>query len=497
VSNAWPRLIVASCLVSLAASCPACGQLFAQEPAAEQPPPVKVSGDLPWQKRNGAPSQMPSITPQAMLDLYGIDASHLQSFIDGRPLVVDEDETLVKLMFRMPRLEPPQWEAWCATEVPWNLLRDEPSKHRADCFILNGRATAVKRVEILKELVPRYEFDHYYRVTLMVDGQTSPVVVNARTIPDAWGDASTLDERVRVQAMFLKAGEPAESGTPLYFAAARIGWFPDRVNEALHVDSSLVWLAQQGFDVALFDDVRGRNVSAISASEGEAFYTLLALFQKLPAAALAKMPAQPLDLPLLLTTPEKAHGEVVETSGTARRVQKISVPEAFQKRLGIDHYYEIDFFIPLDNQAVRLAATKGNENAPTFTEGFPAAFCVVKLPPELEVGENIKTEIKVRGVFFKLWAYQSDYVQSFNENMKQPAPLMIGATAEVIAQQDPIEWGTLMPALALVAIVGGAMITWITVLRLSRNDIAFERKVLRKYTRPQENSGDEFLPPKT
>lgn len=499
VKNALKRLGLANTfrglLVLLAMLCGG-NALLAQEAASEQSDVIKVSGDLPWQKTSDAPSVKPQITPQAMLELYGIDASHLQSLIDGRPLVVDEDETLVKLMFRMPRLEPPQWEAWCAADVPWDKLREEPAPRRADCFIVSGRAKAVERVDILAELVPRFEFDHYYRVTMEVEGEPSPVVICARRIPELWGQAQTLNERVRVQAMFLKAGEAENDVTPLYFAAARIGWFPDQVNPALKVDAGLVWLADHGFDVALFDDVRDKNVSGLSAVEGEAFYSMLATFEQAPAEALSAMPTKPLDLARLLTVPEQAHGELYECTGIARRVQKIAVPETFQRRLGIDHYYEINFFIPLQNQAVRLSAAQGEENAPTYSNDFPAAICVTKLPPDLEVGENIRAEVKLRGAFFKLWAYQSDYIKSFNENMKQPAPLLIGATAEVVAQQSPIEWGTLMPALALIAIVGGAMFVWISVLRLSRSDKAFERKVLRKYTRSQDDSGSEFIPPK-
>ena len=106
----------------------------------------------------------------------------------------------------------------------------------------------------------------------------------------------------------------------------------------------MIWCGWQahGFDVALFDEVRDKNGAPLTATESECFYQLLLTMKKTSAADIKALKAHSFDLAGMLQLPEKLHGQAYHCLGTARRIQKVNVPEAFQKRLGITHYYEID-----------------------------------------------------------------------------------------------------------------------------------------------------------
>ncbi|HTN77741.1 MAG TPA: hypothetical protein VL096_20930, partial [Pirellulaceae bacterium] len=322
--------------------------LVAAQEAEPPAPAIKADGPLPWQKEKGEKGQpAKEVPPREMLRLRGMDDSVFEALFDGRDLIEDENETLNRLMFNLPRFEPEFWDKWCQKEVPWAELIAKPAEHRLQCFVLAGRAKQVERITILKDLVPLYEFTHYYRVTLEVAGHAGPIVVCTRQIPHLWKEATQLDERVAIQAMFLKSGEAKDDQTPLYFGAARVAWYPDKPNPAFGITADQVWLADHGMDIALWDEVRPTNGEKILASESECFYQLLHVLKDATPAQFKTLPAQAFDLGAMLSTPEKLHGQAYHFLGTVRRIQKVNVPESYRQRLGIDHYYMVDVSIPL------------------------------------------------------------------------------------------------------------------------------------------------------
>ncbi len=476
------------------------GWLSAQETAKPQTaadPPL-AQGELPWQRTaQDRPRSDQQISARELLSLLGVDNSHLDALFNDRDLVDDENGTIAKLMYRIPRFEPPQWESWCQKEVPWDALASSPTKYRTECYVITGTATKVEKVELLQELVPLYEYRHYYRVTVTVPGTAHPVVVVTRRIPELWKEATTVDQPVRIEAMFLKSGEAREAGQNLYFAAGRVGWFPSEVNAAFQVTPDLIWLAQHGFDVALFDEVRDKNGAPLMAVESECFYQLLRMMKRTSPDEVKALKAHAFNLAGMLQTPEALHGEAFHCLGTARRIQKVSVPEAFRKRLGLTHYYEIDLFVPLGDQPVRLATeNKGKDGAPIFRDGFPATLCVVKLPPNLAESPRMSEQVQMKGIFFKQWSYSSDYLKQFGDKLRQPAPLLIGLEAELTPEEVASTWSVWASSAFLAIVVIGIGVVWLSVWRFSANDARFERKVLRKYTRGSETPADKLdLPP--
>jgi hypothetical protein len=421
-----------------------------------------------------------------------VDDSHLDQLMDGRPLVSEESETLSMLLYRAPRYPNVLWERWCQQPLDVAAVKKSPKDFHVHGVLIQGRAKQVEVVQLLPEQAPLYEFGKYYRVTIAVEGAMDPFVVNTRSIPKAWKDVQELDEPVRVRALFLKTGETADDRTPLYFVAARIGWFPDQENEAFGVNGDLVWLAKQGMDVALWDDVV--NGSSIGAAEGECFYQLLATLKRVKPEAARTFKAKPFDLPAMLTTPDTLLGHAYDVTATARRVQKVAVPEEFRERLGIDHYYEIDLLIPLENQAIKLSTGKGKKDAPTFRDGFPITFNVIRVPDDLELDKRIAQRVRLKGTFFKLWAFQSDFVKKYGEDQRQPSPLLFGIQPTVIAPDEPqgAFWG---PTVIMSVIIAGVGIVWFVAWRIARGDNQFDRQVLRKYATGEKSGGGKFQMP--
>lgn len=300
--------------------------LVAAQEAEPPAPAIKADGPLPWQKEKGEKGQpAKEVPPREMLRLRGMDDSVFEALFDGRDLIEDENETLNRLMFNLPRFEPEFWDKWCQKEVPWAELIAKPAEHRLQCFVLAGRAKQVERITILKDLVPLYEFTHYYRVTLEVAGHAGPIVVCTRQIPHLWKEATQLDERVAIQAMFLKSGEAKDDQTPLYFGAARVAWYPDKPNPAFGITADQVWLADHGMDIALWDEVRPTNGEKILASESECFYQLLHVLKDATPAQFKTLPAQAFDLGAMLSTPEKLHGQAYHFLGTVRQIGRAHV----------------------------------------------------------------------------------------------------------------------------------------------------------------------------
>ena len=62
-------------------------------------------------------------------------------------------------------------------------------------------------------------------------------IVYTREIPGAWmlqaRQYELFDEPARCAALMLKVGDARDTNTYLLFAAPRIAWYPDRVNERL------------------------------------------------------------------------------------------------------------------------------------------------------------------------------------------------------------------------------------------------------------------------
>ncbi len=452
----------------------------AAEPAVN-PTPLGEGTVLPWNRPSDDAPKPPVkrlSSPQEMLELFRIDESQINQLIDDRPLDPDEEETLLKVLFRMPYFGLHRIEAWRRTDVTWSQLASDPSAHRMDVFKMDGRATFVHQAELPVEAATRLEFDRYYQVQFQPADAPYPVVVCCRRIPAAWQREAAIDERASFYGLFLKIGDISGERPELVFAAERLAWMPDRVQARKGITASHLVLGDLGMDVGLFDRVRDTNRMALVDEDHECFYQLLAAVGRADPSELLGKGEGTFELEPMLTKPETQHGRLVTLTGTVRRVQKILIDEEdVRQRFCINHYYEIDMFVPLGNEELRLAKYRGEEEAPVFRNSYPVHCDVLRLPEGLEVGDEVNQQVRIAGFYFKLWAYKSAYVSAYGRDRRQLAPLFVATTPRLVESRtsNPL-WGWI-GGFSFLAVLGGlAFGVWL----FRRSDKRFEQSVLRQ-----------------
>src|SRR5262249_11130095 len=152
-------------------------------------------GKLPWSKAEPASPPAPARQPTSARELLvNLDESQLQAFVDGRPLVVDEEESLIRVLFRVPKFGPSAVESLARKPDDWKPLVNEPDKYRIEIYALRGRVQKVERTDLLPEQADRFDFNHYYRVTMQLADSPCFATVCTQIVPEAWKKAAELDE---------------------------------------------------------------------------------------------------------------------------------------------------------------------------------------------------------------------------------------------------------------------------------------------------------------
>ncbi len=462
------RALVFGLLVSTNLLLPAHGR--DAEPADAAVPTATPTTDrppqLPWEAprpRAAEPILRPPTSPREILERYEIGPSQLEGFFSGEPLGPGEEDVLAKILFRFPRLGREFFETWRIKDVTWDQLAARPGEYRAQLFALRGQATKVTVHRLLPELAELMEFDRYYRIHIALADSPYRAVVCTRHIPAAWKVGDALQEPASADALFLKVGNSAESESKpqLYFAAGRVAWFPDRLQPENGIGPGQLALAMAGFDLGLFDDLRQANGKGLGDADREAFYQLLSAVERLPSSKW-EAGQVPLDVVPLLQEPQAEQLRQLPVQGIARRITKIAVGDTdIQRRFGIDHYFEIDLFLPLGDKTLRFGKDPTGEQNPVYSNSFPATLIVRQLPPSLRPGDKQYEHVATNAVFFKLWTYRSSYTQQFGG--LQPAPLFIANSVESVevTSSAHVASGVLVgAAFALAFVVIGVVFWW-------------------------------------
>ena len=368
--------------------------------------------------------------------LVNVDESDLNHFIDRQPLDANDEETLDRILYRLPAIRLDSIERIARTEPNWTQLADDPGSQRAECFRLTGRVTAVARQELLPEVAARLEFDHYFRVTLELDDAPNPVVICARKVPQAWLHVASLRERASAYGLFIKVGDVSGQHPQLVFAALRVAWHPDHEDQALDVSPERVLLGDLGFDVGLLDEVRQTNYREITSADRESFYQMLTAVGRADPAQLMAGAKDEFSLIDLLRAPRQHHGQLARLSGIARRVTKILVDDRdIQQRFQLDHYYQIDMFLLLGDRVIRMDSTGTDKKGPQYSRIYPVTVCVRRLPAGLTEGSDLRQEVRMPAFFYKLWSYKSEYVSAIDKSFSQRSPLFLAVEPEVVPQK--------------------------------------------------------------
>jgi hypothetical protein len=465
------------CLLMTALVAPA---LAEQEMPVEEPP-SKTAKELPWEKTH-KPPLIPGRKMQnakELLELLGVDTSQWSNLFHDQLLGPADEERIDRILFHLPRIGGENTHHWRKSDWKFEDIAQSPDKFQGEFLHLKGRATKCERIALLPELVDRYEYDHYYRVTLSL-GDDHTAIVCARFVPSAWTKGDELDEPALADAIFLKTSPVEDRGPQLVCAALRVAWLPDRVDEAKGVDSTAVLLAQHGFDVGLWDLLHGRQKRGLEDADREPFYRLLGVVQDLPQSGPALRKAPPVSIATAVKSPEEQTGRLVTVDGTVQRIDRIEI-ESNELRIwtGLDHYYTLYVFVPLLKERIGLQRSPDDKNPRIFDRHFPVTVCVPELPAGLEPSANVHEHVRVHGVFFKVWTYKPTGEPGSNDdNLLQPSPLVIAPAATLIHEEvaanptNNILGGVLF--VLLIAALG--VIVW----RMNRSDAQFKREVLDK-----------------
>ncbi len=438
--------------------------------------PVHAAADAPPNKaidvKTGAISRRPQDAAE-ILEFFDVDVSLLRQLVDHRPLVEEEEEAIVRVLFALPNLPPQDVERWSQQQPDWNAVIAAPQDYRTHIYRLQGNVTQLDRVPLIPEAAERFGFSHYYRATVELGADHWQAIVCTRDVPQAWRAGEPIDEAVSFYGMFLKLGD-----RPV-FAARRLAWHPNRVDEKLGVKKAHVFLGDLGMDIGLWDDVNDGD--PLVASDRECFYQLLSALGRTQREHLRERATGKLDVVELLKSPKRHHGELMSVDGTARRATRVEVDDPdVQARFGIDHYYEIDIVVHLDRP---IAYKKPDGETLTYNR-FPVVCAVRELPPGMPEGEEIRQRVVVPAVFFKVWAYHARKMNDFNEDARQRSPLLVGLAPDVYRSESIYSpyVSAIAGGLFVVALLG----VWIGVWRYGVGDARFQRETLKKHYEVEE-----------
>ena len=203
---------------------------------------------------------------------------------------------------------------------------------------------------------------------------------------------------------------------------------------------STATLKQLGMDMVLLDSIQNRK--PLLASERNCFYSMLAAAgsarpYELETAAIADLKRserKQFNVAPLFNDPASYAGSLVMIEGDARRAIEIHVdnPEIV-RRFNIRRYYEIAIFTD-DSQ------------------GNPLICCVLEVPRQMPLGEDIFAQVRVAGFFMKSWAYPRGDA-NLADAKQQLAPLILGREARLL-----VPTASIADSAVNVLIVGGVLV---------------------------------------
>lgn len=462
------------------------------DPAPVEPPaklpaatPLRSSSELPWVKKKSS-DPLPVLRPPAgvreILEKYDIAESQLSGFFNGEPLTPSQEDVLVRILFRLPRIGYESLHKWRKPELTLDQLIADTPAHRLEVIPLKGRLIGVEQRAIVPELAVRLEIKHYHLARIKLTESGYEAVVAVRRIPQHWLEAAELDEPVSLDGIYLKALDQAADPPQLLFAARRIQWQPDRPIPEMDIGPDQLRLAALGLDLTLLEDLKQSNRREMGDLDREPQYQLLDLVGRTPAGKFVSDPPKSIDVVALLQEPEKHQGELVSVYGFAQRITKIIVQDPdIRTRFGITHYYEIDVGVNLgektitfvdpkdkskqkaEDQTAEKPGDKKKEGAgPVFNNDYPVTVCVRELAPGLEPADAMRDLVHINGIFMKTWAYRNAKLAQY-ENKLQVAPLVIGKIAHRVVPEKIHNWVSdvlVGISMAVAALIIGVVIWW-------------------------------------
>jgi hypothetical protein len=396
----------------------------------------------------------PAQNAREMFRALGVEDAYFDRLADGRPLTAEEDETMLRVLFRLRMFPLANLERWAHGEDQLSESVDVMRARRGEVFRLHGRVLEVEPIVPPKDLADRYETPRCFRCRLKLDSPNALADMYTDNVPRRWRDGAKPDASAGCLGVFLKTAEPKSDPKPLFvFVAPRLAWHPNNL------------LGRLGMDFGLFDSVEDQQ--PIRPEESEAFYQMLAAAGKtqpdeLLDKAEQKLPQVPAgqrwtdhegrerySVVPLFNEAAAQRGKLVDLLGTARRVEKILVDPDIAARFGFDHYYSV-MVVTDDSQA------------------NPLTFCVLELPEGMPYGilPRYGETVRIAGFFLKTWDYavtqMTDPTLSPGDpkTHRQLSPLLIGRSLQWEPPAKPADRST-SDVVAIVFVAAITIVFWL------------------------------------
>ena len=367
-------------------------------------------------------------------------------------------------------------------------INDSPRDYRFYPFAINGIANGFT-THLIENDANAYSGVDLLHVT-DASGQEClvalPIVSDSQmqsALPHQWLANKKIQQPIEFVGFFMGLRnfetEPADNAAsiaapdslnnklnPPLFVARRINWYPERISETFEITATDLLLAQAGVDFNQLRQLGGRTGFGVAADEATSFYQLLKATSELDAQAI---PTPKIELETMLRDPAQCLARPVAITGHIRRVTEIAVEDAdIRQPLGIDKYYQLDMFLPLDNRRIVIkppSKKSGEKKRPggesqdlVFKNRFPVTVCTCSLP--LEKSQINQNRVTVRGFFFKNWSYESELSLENQSGARQIAPLIIAMQPEIVPL-GPNYFGWVLMSFAIAVLGAAVLLAWL------------------------------------
>lgn len=416
---------------------------------------------------------------QSVMDLLpGFEPSQLRS------IATLGDESSADPVERLDQLT---WDTGDLAKLAYrfNRLDDEVLKDRreplgpddepdiGDGVLIDGSVIETQTLAVPDELIDILEFESVSIVRWQPDqGKQGIVAFGSLPVDLQAGD--------RLRGSGAKIGE---SGEMNIYIGGRLAWTPSKpTSPAGDV------LSSAGVDLSRLSEIAELDRKPLTTTDSSVFFAMIGVAdqvgktvrdsatqdeipaeirKKIRAMRVQVIEASPLDL---LQAPTQFTGQWIRLDVETVRVTRVAV-ESIQRQdeIGAPFYYQIDAVGDLGGVQLKIEVPDG---PPVVMENrYPVTVVTATLPDFLQIAQGndfVNTEtvpIRVEGFFYRLWSYESDFMES--RGGKQFAPLVIGGVIQDRrpASSDPIGVNLIgkVAAIGIIAgIVGVIVFGWVT-----------------------------------
>ncbi|HBE70844.1 MAG TPA: hypothetical protein DDW52_22080 [Planctomycetaceae bacterium] len=316
---------------------------------------------------------------------------------------------------------------------------------RLERINIRGVATDCAAVAVTRQQIQWFQADdsaRLFRVNVTyrtASDKTDDIALYCTQVPTAWLKARTLKQPMQIDGFVIKASGDAQKQVCLI--AERVNWIVasgvdhDRLVPPLNERESS--LADCGWDLAWLDTIANENQQPISIDEAVGYYSFIRAVGDSPdswARKASSSTAQPTDV---------LNREAPRTGLPARwkirlvRGNVVPVAREEQAALGAEGYFQMDGFVSIGDRSIDYItdSNQGSKQSIKFDREFPIT--LVTIDPDLAVGRSadaasweIGQYVSADIVYYRLWAYQSEYIARQGGASRQASPLAVLVAAK-------------------------------------------------------------------